>query len=50
MNTEKLIVRVAQMIAFGVSVADIRVILRNEGCSEEEAYLIYVAGRIMANG
>lgn len=50
MNVEKLIVRVAQMVAFGVSVADIRVALIEAGCSEEQAYLIYVAGRIMANG
>jgi len=49
MNVENLITRVAQMIAFGVPVEDIRAALIEAGCSEEQAYLVFIAGRIMAN-
>ena len=50
MNVENLITRVAQMVAFGVSIEEIRATLIEAGCDEGQAYLIYVAGRIMANG
>jgi len=50
MNIENLILRAAQMVSFGVPVADIRAALIEAGCSEEQAYLVFVAGRIMANG
>jgi|DEB19_MinimDraft_3_1074340.scaffolds.fasta_scaffold12246_1 hypothetical protein len=49
-NIEKLIIRAAQMISFGIAVEDIRAALIEEGCSSEQAYLVYVAGRLMASG
>ena len=50
MNIENLILRAAQLVSFGVPVEEIRATLIKEGCSEEQAYLVFVAGRIMANG
>lgn len=46
--TEKLIRRAAQMIAFGLSVAEVRSMLRGEGVSEENSFLIYQAATIFA--
>ena len=43
---EYLVPRIAQMISFGLTVGEIREMLLREGCSEEEAYLFYVAARI----
>lgn len=48
MNTENLIRRVAQMIAFGVSVEEIRETLIASGCDEGQAFLVYAAARIVA--
>ena len=45
-RTAKLITRAAQMIGFGVGVAEIRDMLLTEGLTEESAFLTFQAARV----
>ena len=50
MITDRNIQRVANMLNMSISLPEIRKILVKDGASEEEVYLLYHAGRNLANG
>ncbi len=45
-QAEPLIQRAAQALAIGASKGDVRALLLREGCTEENAYLLYVAAKL----
>ena len=45
---EKIVQRVAQMVAYGVDIDDVRSFLLGEGYTDEEAYLVFSAARVLA--
>jgi hypothetical protein len=46
-NFENMVKRTAQMLSFEVSVEDIREALIAEGCTEEQAYFVYIAAKLL---